>query len=209
MERLMFSMNDWNLQSRARACQACHKPFAGKESYHTLLFEEKQQYRRLDICGACWEAQYREGASDRKGFISQWQGLFRLPPAAPPDAIQKASAESLLRKLLETNDPKHGPVCYILAVMLERKRLLKVKDQIRREGRRVFIYEQPATGDIFSITDPHLQLDQLEEVQRATADLLAHGLNPPIPPDSPAAAVAGPPPPQSASAPGPGASAMM
>jgi hypothetical protein len=175
----MFSMNEWNLQSRAHLCQACHKPFADKEPYHTLLIEEKQEYRRLDICDGCWDAQYREGASDRKGFISQWQGIYQVPPAAPPDAIQKESAESLLRKLIETNDPKHGPVCYILAVMLERKRLLKIKEQIQRDGRRVFIYEQPKTGDIFTITDPNLQLNQLEEVQRATAELLAHGVNPP------------------------------
>ena len=177
----MSLMNEWNLQSRAHACQACHKPFADKESYHTLLLEEKQQYQRLDICEACWNAQYREGASDRKGFISQWQGIYQAPPAAPPDPIQKESAESLLRKLLEENDPKHGPVCYILAVMLERKRLLKVKEQLQRDGQRVFIYEHPRTGDIFTITDPNLQLGQLDEVQHAVAELL----NPPAPAPAP------------------------
>jgi hypothetical protein len=180
----MFSMNEWNLQSRAHACQACHRPFADKEPYHTLLLEEKQEYARLDICHGCWEAQYREGACDRKGFISHWQGIYHVPPAAPPDPIQKESAESLLRKLIETNDPQHGPVCYILAVMLERKRLLKVKEQMQRDGRRIFIYEQPRTGDIFTITDPNLQLNQLEEVQRATAELLGHGVNPPSPVES-------------------------
>ena len=197
----MFSMNEWNLQSRSHACQACQKPFADKEPYHTLLLEEKQEYVRLDICHSCWDAQYREGAGDRKGFISHWQGVYQVPPAAPPDAIQKESAESLLRKLIETNDPKHGPVCYILAVMLERKRLLKVKEQIQREGRRIFIYEQPRTGDVFTITDPNLQLNQLEEVQRATAELLAHGVNPPPPVDQPLPEVASPEAEQPASAP--------
>jgi hypothetical protein len=172
-------MNEWNIQSRARACQACAKPFMDKQPFHTLLFEEKQQYQRLDICADCWETQYREGASDRKGFVSQWQGLFQAPPAAPEDPIQRASAESLLRQLIEANDPKHGPVCYILAVMLERKRVLKVKEQIHRAEGRVFIYEHPLTGDLFTIADPNLQLNQLEEVQRDTANLLAHGLNPP------------------------------
>jgi hypothetical protein len=172
-------MNEWNIQSRAYACQACEKEFVDKEPFHTLLFEEKQQYQRLDICPACWAAQYRDGAHDRKGFISQWQGIFQAPPAAPPDPILKESAESLLRKLIETNDPRHGPVCYILAAMLERKRVLKVKDQIQRQGGRVFIYEHSKTGDIFTIADPNLQLNQLEEVQRDTANLLAHGLNPP------------------------------
>jgi hypothetical protein len=172
-------MNEWNIQSRSRACQACEKGFADKQPYHTVLLEEKQQYLRLDICPACWEAQYREGASDRKGFISQWQGIYHAPPAAPAEAIQKESAESLLRKLIEANDPKHGPVCYILAVMLERKRILKVKEQIQGEKGRIFIYEHAGTGDVFTIADPNLQLGQLEEVQHDTAQLLAHGLTPP------------------------------
>ncbi len=177
-------MNEWNIQSRARGCQACEKPFVDKQSYHTLLFEEKQQYQRLDICPACWDSQYREGASERKGFISQWLGVYHAPPASPVDPILKESAESLLRKLIEANDPHHGPVCYILAVMLERKRILKVKEQIRGESGRIFIYEHAGTGDVFTIADPNLQLDQLEEVQRDTAQLLAHGLNPPPAPEA-------------------------
>ena len=96
-----------------------------------------------------------------------------------PEAIRKDTAESLLRKLIELNDPKYIPAGYILAVMLERKRLLKVKEQVVRDGHRVFIYEQPGTGDIFTIVDPALQLNQLEQVQRDVADLLEHGLNPP------------------------------
>ena len=65
--------------------------------------------------------------------------------------------------------------------MLERKRILKVKEQIARDGQRVFIYEQPKTGDIFTIADPNLRLDQLEEVQRDVAMLLEQGLNPAAP----------------------------
>ena len=172
-------MNEWHIQSRACACQACEKPFADKQRYHTVLLEENQQYHRLDVCPSCWESQYREGTSDRKGFISQWLGTYHAPPAAPVDPIQKESAESLLRKLIEAHDPKHGPVCYILAVMLERKRILKVKEQIQGENGRVFIYEQAKTGDVFTVADPILQLDQLEEAQRSTAQLLAHGMNPP------------------------------
>lgn len=171
-------MNEWNIQSRAHGCQGCGKKFADREVYHTLLSDQKTELLRLDICAACWQAQHSEGASDRKGFVSHWQGIYEAPPAAPPDAIQKESAETLLRKLIEQNDPAHAPAAYILAVMLERKRLLKVKEQIRREGQRVFIYEQPATGDLFTITDPDLQLDQLEMVQRDVASLLEHGLNP-------------------------------
>ena len=45
----------------------------------------------------------------------------------------------------------------------------------------MFIYEQPKTGDIFTIADPNLRLDQLEEVQRDVAMLLEQGVNPVAP----------------------------
>jgi hypothetical protein len=168
-------MTEWNIQSRAQACDACGKAFADKEIYHTLLFDEKAAFRRMDICASCWQSQFSEGARERKGFISYWHGVFEAPPA-PVEAIRKDTAESLLRKLIELNDPNYVAAAYILAVMLERKRVLKVKEQLQRDGHRVFIYEQPGTGDLFTVVDPNLQLDQLESVQRDVATLLEHGL---------------------------------
>src|SRR5438445_5908382 len=171
-------MNEWNIQSRGHACEACGSGFIDKETYHTLLFDAKQDFRRSDICEACWQKQYSDGARDRKGFVSYWQGTYQAPVAAP-EAIQKDPAETLSLKLIELNDPRYIPTGYILAVMLERKRVIKVKEQFARDGQRVFIYEQPKTGDVFTITDPNLQLNQLEQVQHDVAALLEHGLNPP------------------------------
>ena len=167
-------MNEWNIQSRGHACLSCHTAFTDKQVYHTILFDEKRDFLRTDVCQKCWDAQFTE-SRDRKGFISCWHGEYHAPPPQV-EAIKKGDAEALLRKLVEVNDPTHAAASYILAVMLERKRILKVKEQIRIEGKRIFIYEQPKTGDVFTIPDPDLQLNQLEEVQRDVAHLLEHGL---------------------------------
>ena len=182
-------MNEWNIQSRAHVCEACSQPFADKQPYHTLLLDEPPVLRRSDICEPCWQKQSADTTRSRAGFISHWQGIFEVPPPVV-DAIQKETAETVLRKLIEQNEPRYAPAAYILAVMLERKRMLKVKEQLQRDGQRIFVYEQPKTGDIFTIADPNLHLDQLEQVQRDVAQLLEHGLNPPSPAtDTPAPAV--------------------
>jgi len=171
-------MNEWHIQSRSHSCQACEKTFLDQQPFHTLLFDEKHDFRRMDICEPCWQAQYSQGASDRKGFVSYWHGVYETPPAAAPEPIQKENAETLLRKLIELNDPKYAAVGFILAVSLERKRLLKVKEQFVRDGQRIFIYEHPRSGDFFTIPDPDLHLTQLEQVQHDVAALLEHGFNP-------------------------------
>jgi hypothetical protein len=170
-------MNEWNIQSRAPACESCQQPFIDKQPYHTLLIDESPLLRRSDICEPCWQKPSVADARRRAGFISHWQGVFEVPPPVV-DAIHKETAETVLRKLIQQNDPRYVPSAYILAVMLERKRILKVKEQIQRDGQRVFIYEQPKTGDIFTITDPNLRLDQLEQVQHDVAQLLEQGVNP-------------------------------
>jgi hypothetical protein len=171
-------MNEWNIQSRAHACAGCGQQFADKQAYRTLLLEQATELRRSDVCEPC--AQKTGDARGQTGFISQWHGVYQAPLALPVEAIQKDTAETILRKLVEQNDPRYAPAAYILAVMLERKRLLKVKEQLKRDGRRIFVYEQPKTGDIFAITDPNLRLDQLEAVQRDVAQLLEHGLPAPV-----------------------------
>ena len=167
-------ITEWNIQSRGHGCEVCSRAFADREAYHTLLCDEKAGFRRSDICAECWRQGHGEGPAP-KGFISHWQGVYEANPP-PVETIKKEMAETLLRKLIGQNDPQHIPAGYILAVMLERKRLLKVKEQFIREGKRVFVYEQPKSGDLFTITDPDLQLDQLEQVQRDVAALLEHGL---------------------------------
>ncbi len=179
------TMIEWNIQSRAHACQSCRKPFVDKQPMHTLLFDQKHAYERLDVCDDCWANQFREGAADRKGFVSYWHAVYMAPVAAVADPIQKETAETLLRKLIEQNDPVHLPARYILAAMLERKRIFKVKGQVVKDQQRIFLYEHSKTGDLFQIPDPNLRLDQLEEVQRDVAQLLEVGLpNPSATPEN-------------------------
>lgn len=168
-------MDEWKIQSRARACCGCGQPFADGQTYHTLLFDDKPRFRRRDICDSCWRKEESAGIREAPGFVSRWQGVYMTPPHQP-DQKYKETAESLLRKLIELGDTRYQPASYILAVMLERKRILKVRDQFVRDGRRIFLYEHSKSGDLFTITDPDLRLDQLDQVQREVADLLEHGL---------------------------------
>jgi hypothetical protein len=160
-------MTEWNIQPRSTACTSCGSPFGENQTYHTLLTIAGNEQQRRDLCEPCF------AGANRDEFASYWQGEFKLPPAAAPEPIQKDTAETLLRKLGETNDSGHVAARYILAVMLERKRVLRHRDTIINEnGNEVLVYEHAQSGESFSLIDPHLRLDQLEQVQQHVADLL-------------------------------------
>jgi hypothetical protein len=172
-------MTDWNIQTRAHACQQCGRAFTDREPYHTVLTENQASYVRRDVCAACWLRERDETGAGAPHYISHWQGVYELPPP-PSELIRKETAETLLRKLVELGEPRYLAPVFILAVMLERKRLLKVKDQIHREGRKTLIYERHKSGEVLTVTDPELGIDQLEQVQRDVSRLLEHGLTEPV-----------------------------
>jgi len=147
-----------------------------KQVYHTILYEEKNELVRLDVCDDCWRSQYSQGALEKRGFVSYWQGTYEAPPPAPPEPIKRETAETLLRKLIELNDPKYMAPAFILAVMLERKRILKVKQELNNDGKRTFVYEHSKTGEVFSITDPKIDSSKIEEIQHTVSQLLETGI---------------------------------
>ena len=104
-----------------------------------------------------------------------------MPPPPPEEALKKETAESLLRQLIEKEDPAHANTIYILAVMLERRRILVERDvQIREDGSKLRVYEHKKTGEMFLILDPELKLAELELVQEEVVIML--GGKPPAKP---------------------------
>jgi hypothetical protein len=104
--------------------------------------------------------------------FSFWRARFEPPPAAPPEPLPKENAEELFRRLVAAADHANANACYVLAAMLERKRLLKQIQTENRNDGRVLVYEHVKTGDVFVVPDPQLRLDELDDVQVEVARLL-------------------------------------
>ncbi len=167
-------MDEWNIQIRHHACSQCQAPFAEKDAYFTVLSVNAAGYHRQDLCRSCWDTSGGGSVREKAGVISHWQGVFE-PPAPPPiDPLPKEDAESILRRMLERNDPAEHEARYILAVMLERKRILKHRET-RQDAEKLMLYEHLKTGEVFMIADPKLRLDQLQEVQKRVALMLQAG----------------------------------
>jgi hypothetical protein len=158
---------DWSIQHRADKCAATGAPFQDGEYFYTLLFHDKDGYRREDLSEAAFQAR-----NDNIQPFSFWRSKFEVPPAIP-EPLPKQTAEDLLRHYMQENSPQHANTRYILAVMLERKKQLKEIETKRAEdGQLTRIYEHAKTGEVFVIPDPQLRLDQIAEVQQEVAGLL-------------------------------------
>lgn len=165
---------DWDIKERCSACHSCNTAFADAQAYVSRLALGENGYERNDYCVACWS---KLESSER--IISIWKSVYELPPPPAPEPLPRETAESLLRALIERGDETHINSMYILALMLERRRILVEKEtKIRPDGRPIRVYEQRKSGDTFIIVDPMLDLDQVEQVQQEVMAMLQNGLPP-------------------------------
>ena len=166
--------HEWNIRPRGPVCERCQTPFKeGQVCVSSIASRTDESGAaalvRSDCCQGCWSA---APAADA---LSVWQSPYHAPePPARADLAPKQTVETLLRRLLDEGGPSRAPVLYILAVMLERKKILLERDvRPQPDGTFLRLYEHRRTGEAFLVPDPGLRLDQLEPVQREVAELLS------------------------------------
>ncbi len=155
---------DWEIRKRSEICTATQRPFAEGEFFYTAIFRDGDGFRRDDLSEEAWQAR-----PDNPQPFSFWRSKFEMPPPPPPEPLAKQDAESILRKLIEENSDTTKNARYILALMLERKRLLKPMESTDPD---VLVYERTGTGETFLIPNPRLALSQVPEVQKEVSALL-------------------------------------
>ena len=159
---------EWEIKSRARFCARTGKAFEEGECFYTLLFREGDGFRREDISEQAW----KERNENIQPF-SFWRAKYEAPRPPPFEPLGKEDAESLLRRLVSEGNPASVNARYILALILERKRILR---PIESSDESLLVYEHAGTGESIVVPNPRLSLDQLSAVQNEVYEMLAGSL---------------------------------
>ena len=165
-------MRNWEIKSRGRFCSSCGRPFMEEQIYHSLLQRSDPAPERIDICERCWDGK----ESIRRGSaFAYWQSRFkRFQAPAEEEKIKKNLVHRLLEKYIGSKSPEHVNLCYVLALLEERKKNFIVRGVSQDDdGNRVIVYEQAASGSSYLIRDPGLSLARADEVENQLRALLA------------------------------------
>lgn len=178
---------EWNVQACGKVCAATNVPFTDGQPIFSKLAVGPEGFVRADYSKDGWTDDVKKAA------LIHWQGVYHAPPDKPEDPLKKGTVETLLRQFMAKEDYSKLAIVYILAVMLERKRILVEKEvQKQDNGSRIRVYEHKKTGEVFTIPDPELKLNELADVQAEVATLLGippkKGKGEPTPPPAPAPA---------------------
>jgi hypothetical protein len=162
----------WHLRSRARQCSATDTPFTEGQPIVTAIFPDPESsgYLRKDFSEEAWK---QRGEEDEAAFSSWRTNYSPIVISENPQAVTKQGAEELLRTLVEEDQEHTENTRYILALMLERQKLLRETDSQPTSGGTLRIYEHRKTGEVFIVKDPNIALDQVEEIQEEVILLLS------------------------------------
>lgn len=166
----MALAESWHVRSRSRECAATRRAFTDGETIVTALFPDPESsgYLRRDYGLDAWN----ELPADAPKPFSFWKTTFSAPATAAEDPVEKLSPEEILHRLVEEDEEHTENTRYILAVMLERRKLLRETDSQRTPHGILRVYEHRKTGEVYLIRDPDIPLDQVESVQNEVIVLL-------------------------------------
>ncbi len=155
---------DWEIKSRAHQCSRTGREFAEGEFFYTILVREGEGFLREDMSEEAWNER-----NENIQPFSFWRSKYEPPAPPPAEPLPRDDAEGLLRRLIQENDPAYSNVRYILALMLERKRVIR---PLESSDDDMLVYEHLATGETFVLANPKLSFERIPEVQREVSALL-------------------------------------
>jgi hypothetical protein len=150
---MTLQAEEWKIDRRGRACSACGRSFQSEEEHYSGIVEVENRFARRDLCRDCWKA--------RPELFSFW--LTRMPKVTERRLEDVAAMTDFFKKLVEkpSDDPSRQKITYLTALLLARKRRLKLAGS---RGGKLRI-EKSWDGETIEIADPPISDDELEALR--------------------------------------------
>ena len=189
----MTSTTGWRTGRRAKACAGCEREFAPHAAVVSALFDGAAEestaadvaaagndaaaapdaaasaapdddvpaFVRRDLCDDCFGPR-------QDGAFSWWR--TEVPePEAKKAALDLDVAREFLRRLLAETDEnaaeERAPLRYLLALLLMRKRIVRVHEQFKDERGEIMVIRIPPSEDVHEITCPELGEEETESLR--------------------------------------------
>ena len=154
----------WNISKISNSCYKSNELFDDNETVISELVFENGIFERRDYKYQCFNTNNQS--------LSSWKTIFKLQKPKE-EIIKKDSIEDLLRKKISLENNDSINIIFILAIMLERKKVLIEKSFFfDDDNKKIRIYEHKKTNESFTIIDPQLSLNEIEPLKEEVYDLI-------------------------------------
>lgn len=162
----------YHFTRRLNRCAVTEVPFEDGQLIWTAIFigfEGDEGYLRKDYSEEGWNSRPDGDAHPFSSWQSKWK---QVEKPAEDHALEKDTAETLLDRLTAEDKPETEKTRYILALMLERSKLLHETDSQAVNDGILRVYKHKRTEAVYLVKDPNLALDQIVDLQREVSEML-------------------------------------
>ncbi len=147
----------WRTGKREGACAACEASFAAGDAVVSALYEETAddgdvRFVRSDWCDACFDP-------DARPPYSWWRLAM---PAERKAAFDLDVAREFLLRLLQENAPDRVSLRYLLALLLMRKRIVRVEEQLHDDRGEIMVVRVRGHESPWEIVCPEIDETEAE-----------------------------------------------
>lgn len=170
----MSPTEDWKLPGRAERCSGCQGPLAAGTLVTTLVRLSPAGPERRDLCASCGES------VDSQGDELFWRRL-RPEGDGPRRVVDYAMLRELFGRMLGRPDELYRRLSYLVALVLIRKRHLRLQGFEVRNGREVMVVTRGPGEPPLDVPAPFLTAEDMVGVRGhltrlLNADLQDHDL---------------------------------
>lgn len=156
----------YEIARNSKRCCVSERELRPGEVYFSALIDAPGGMQRKDFAAENWTGP----PADTVGY---WKG--RIPPDDKPKAAQPISDEAMLElfeKWENSDDAEKVQLRYVLALLLIRRKALKLQDMVQSEEGEYLIVQRPRQKQTHRVRDPHLAEDQVQRVEQELTRLL-------------------------------------
>jgi hypothetical protein len=156
-------MFDFEIQRCSRRCAQTQREFQPGDVYYSVLVPRGSQVVRLDYSEPAWEGP----PDDAIGF---WRA--RVP--APDSQRAQWAPNDVMLDYFErlAADPARSDVRFVLALLLLRRRILRLETTEQCEGQEVLVLHCPRKDSEYKVLQLEPEPQRVREIQEELARLL-------------------------------------
>jgi hypothetical protein len=158
-------MLDYQIQPNTRRCAQTGRELLAGERYFAVLFEEGDRLVRQDYGAEAWQGSPPHAFSFWTGRVPAEEGAAR--PRFDDDMLMDC-----FTRLESQTEPRKVSFRYVVALLLLRRKRLKLEQTLREGGQSTLTFRCPRSGAAHQVTDPGLTEDELERVQEDVFEVL-------------------------------------
>ena len=159
-------MTEYEIKPLSLCCALSRRELRPGEQYFSVLTESPQGFVRLDFSAEAWT-----GPPD--GAIGFWRS--KVPESTGKKRVQLVDDSVLMDFFLRLDgaeEPYKKNFRYILALLLLRRKVLKLTSVERAVDKEVLVLRSPSSGEQHRVSNPGLSEEQLVAVQAEVEKVL-------------------------------------